>query len=153
MSEGAIVDTVTPHLAEMTAKLSDLTVPITAIGQAWMRDAAINIGAAKGALYGPAWPPMAASTVRKGRNPATLLVDTGALLDAASGGPGAFSSVTPMSGEFAIEPIGKRGAYAGFQNFGTSKIPARDFGDPVYPQQLEEYAGIMQEFVTTGITA
>lgn len=137
-------DTLTPLLHLVNERLGDFTVPLTRILEDGLQSAQTQVVIGKGGAWGGAqWVPMAASTIKSGRNPATLLVKTGALADSlVRGGAGNVFEVTATTAS-----AGSSLDYAAYQDFGSSRIPAREFLT-WYQERLPIYEQIVQSYIT-----
>lgn len=125
------VDEVTPTLTVMVEKLGDLTKPLTTVLADGLFSAQEQVFEGKGALFGgPRWDAMAPRTIAKGRDPATLLVETGGLLSSLSrGSEGNSFEVGPTEGEAGTSLVSPRNSfpYAAQQQLGNQSYPSRPY--------------------------
>jgi hypothetical protein len=117
-----VKDEATPTLRLIDARLDDFTSVNDRMLRIGLSDAAFDTEVSKGALFGRAWAPMALSTIKKGRDPATLMVEFGALLGSLSpGGDNNVLTARPFDG--IAESTDPK---IGFQHYGTDRITARE---------------------------
>lgn len=125
-------------LGKLNLRLDDFEAPITAVLEEALADAENTVRVTK-----DAWPPMAAATIKSGRDPSTLLVASGELADSlARGGPGNIFEADSHSGI-----AGSAVEHAGFQQFGSEGHPFR----PPRPfllwadERIDDYIKIFRE--------
>lgn len=135
-------DTFTPTANLVVDRLRDFTEPLTLILADALLSAQEQIVEGKGSLFsGPTWDPMAASTVKKGRDPATLLVETGALVNSLTrGGDGNIFEVGPTEGIAGTGLTSPRNGYgyAAGQQEGSRNRPPRGYLF-LYDERLDVY--------------
>jgi phage gpG-like protein len=103
-------------LDDLDSHLADFSGPISEILEQALMDAEHTVRVTK-----DEWPPMAASTIKSGRDPSSLLVKSGELADSlARGGPGNIFEAGSHSGI-----AGSAVEHAGFQHFGFDGHPFR----------------------------
>lgn len=144
-------DTVSPALRVISERLVDFSEPIGLVLQDGLAAAQEQIVEGKGALFGGTpWPPMAEYTIKKGRDPATLLEDTGALLLSLSrGGSSNLFEVTPQEGRAGTTITSKRSGYPyGMgQQAGARNRPPRP--SVAWPEEhLPLYDSLFLEYIT-----
>jgi len=119
-------DAVTPTLNLMVDRMRDFSEPIAAI----LSDGLVSSQEVivEGA-FGRSWAPMAPATVRRGRDPGTLELDSGAmLLSLSKGGDGNLFEAGPTEGIAGTGLSGRGGfPYPYWQQQGTARYPARPF--------------------------
>jgi hypothetical protein len=122
-------DTFSSQLNLSIGRAGDFSEPIGIILNDGLAAAQEQIVEGKGALFGgEPWFPMAESTVKKGRDPATLLIDRGVLLLSLNrGGPGNFFDVGPMEGAAGTAITDRGYPYAIGQTIGARNRPPRPF--------------------------
>jgi len=129
--EISVVDNVSPQLEIMVERMGDYTHPLTTILEDGLFTAQQQVQEGKGGAFGgSAWPHMAEATIKKGRDPGTLLVETGGLLLSMSrGAAGNLFEVTPTEGSAGTQLESSRNGfpYPAAQQAGTSSYPARFF--------------------------
>lgn len=107
-------------LRQLDERLSDFTEPLYEILELELLDARHAVAIAKG-VQGEPWPPMAAATIRSGRDPSTLLVKSEALLGSlVKDGLRNVFEVTPTSGR-----AGSAVRHAAWQQDGFDGFPFR----------------------------
>jgi hypothetical protein len=128
-----VKDEATPTIRLIDARLSDFTPLNERILEIGLSDAAFDVEVSKGALFGRVWAPMAFSTARKGRDPATLMVEHGALLGSLSrGGAGNVFTAGPFEGEAKSEDDS-----IALHHYGTATEPERSillWNEERYPE-------------------
>lgn len=149
MIELLIEDGVTPTLSLMVERLSDFTEPLATILADGLFSAQQQVVEGKGAAFGgAAWPAMSEVTIKKGRDPGTLEVETGGLLLSLSrGGAGNIFEIGPTEGSAGtgLESARTGFAYPAWQQRGTSHYPGRPFVAwyaerfPAYDKTLEDW--------------
>lgn len=141
-----VQDEVTPFLEVTVERLGDFTIPLTQILEDGLFSAQQQIVEGKGSEFGGAgWEPMAPSTVKSGRDPATLLVKSGALVASLTrGGSGNVFVVGPEEGYAGSDVF-----YGAFQQGGTSRIPARPFL-VWYDERISDYEMLLMNWIATG---
>lgn len=116
-----VKDEATPLLRVIDAGLDDFTTVNEEMLGLGLEDAAFDVEFSKGALFERPWTPMALSTIRKGRDPATLMVEEGALLGSLSrGGENNVFRAGPFEGIAGSDDL-----KIGYQHYGTDRIPER----------------------------
>ena len=131
----------TMQLTDVSGRLTSLKAPIEQILRLAAQSNVEQVRVGKGAAFGGApWAPMAASTVKSGRDPETLLVDSGDLLRSLA--PGSNMIVQDFEGSLGTDVF-----YAPFQAFGTSRgIPPRHFLE-WYDEQEGVYDQVMLDYI------
>jgi hypothetical protein len=147
-----VEDGITPTLMLITERLEDFTVPLTAILDEGLFSAQEQVYEGKGAAFGfPAWEPMAPATIAKGRDPATLLVESGRLLlSMTRGSEGNIFAVSPTEGVAGTNVTDPRNGFAypsGQQRPGRAKRPARPFL-LWYPERVSQYDVMMLDWIS-----
>lgn len=146
------------HLSEIGSGIEDMTRPIEKVLEMALSDSVEAIFA-----QGPGWFPMAASTQKRGRDPNTLLFETGGLMDSLKRGTaGNVFMVEPHEGVAGTSYRGPRSSYAigKWQQEGTRGgvlpgIPARPFlywREDKQPSYLQVFRDRVQLLLDEGIT-
>lgn len=137
-------DGISPLLSIIDERLSNMTEPLTQILADGLFSAQQQVAEGKGTMFGGSgWAPMAESTIKKGRDPATLLVDSGIMLGSLTrGSSGNIFDVGPMEGV-----AGSTIPYASHQQYGSSRRPPRPFL-AWYPEQFPIYDALILDWIS-----
>lgn len=122
-------DTIAPLLTLMAERVGDFSEPIGIVLNDALGTVQEQIVEGKGALFGgDAWLPMAAATIKKGRDPSTLMLDRGhLLLSLIKGGPANIFEVTPSEGRAGTSIEDRGYPYGLGQQIGARNRPPRAF--------------------------
>lgn len=148
-------DGITPQLTLAMERTSDMTEPLTAILEDGLFTAQRQVVEGKGALFGGAgWPDMAPYTIEKGRDPLTLLVETGALvLSMSRGAPGNVFQVGATEGVAGTSLASQRTGYgyAAGQHRGAPRAnrPPRPYL-LWYAERLPDYDRLIAAWILRG---
>ena len=107
-------------LDDLDLKLANLADPISEIMEQQLLDAQHSVEVQKG-FWGEQWPDMAKATIRSGRDPSTLLVDSGRLVESLQ--RGAAENIFEVGASSGI--AGSSVPHARFQQEGSDRHPLR----------------------------
>ncbi|MDQ6892208.1 MAG: hypothetical protein M3167_06330 [Acidobacteriota bacterium] len=123
-------DEIAPELRIMSERMGDFSEPFSVILADGLGAAQETIVEKKAAPGGGPWALMAEATIRKGRDPSTLLIETGeGVLSLSRGGSGNVFEVGPVEGRAGSVLTSKRTGYPymkGMQE-GAFNRPPRPF--------------------------
>jgi hypothetical protein len=152
--ELVVEDNATPYLSVLVERMSDFSAPLTKILEDGLFSGQEQVVEGKGGMFGrSAWPPMAASTIRKGRDPATLLVERGGLLLSLSrGADGNIFEVEPSEGTAGTGLVSSRNAfpYPAWQQKGTKSYPPRPYL-AWYEERFPAYNAFIGDWIMEGV--
>lgn len=122
-------DELTPTLEIISDRLGDMSSPIETVLTDGLFSAQAQIVEGQGELFGAGgWKEMSEVTIKKGRTPGTLELDTGAqLLSFNRGGAGNFLEAGPNEGSAGTRLVSPRNTfpYPYWQHKGTDRYPGR----------------------------
>jgi hypothetical protein len=144
-----VTEDVTPTLVLMVERMGDLKEPLTTILQDALFSAQEQVVEGKGSLFGRSrWDAMSEFTIKKGRDPGTLLVEEGnLLLSLSKGGGGNIFEVSEREGVAGTNLTGRGGfPYAAQQQVGNKAYPARPYLE-WYEERFDDYGKVFEEWI------